>query len=287
MTVNTTRISFLNGEFLPHQNAKVHIEDRGMQFADGVYEVTLMYNNKLIDNDRHIERLFNSLAGLGIKHNYTKEQLTKLSLMLFAQNNLTSGTIYLQITRGVAPRNQNIPIGIIPTIIATVSPLNNNSIVSYKHGISVMTETDIRWQYCNIKSINLIAGSLMKQKADNLGYDDAILLKNDLITECCFSNLFIVDHNGQLVTRNLDNSVLPGITRQRIIELAIDAGIKVVERAFNYNELVQAQEIFSTSTTLLVRPITSIDNIPVGNGKIGETTKKLSSLYHKFLENST
>ncbi|MFT5703503.1 MAG: D-alanine transaminase, partial [Rickettsiales bacterium] len=210
------RISFLNGEFLPHNQCFVHIEDRGFQFADGVYEVILFKNKKLIDIDWHLERLYRSLKELLIKFELDKNSLEKIILELFSKNNLFEGSIYLQITRGKALRQQGLPES-KPTIVATVLSLKN---IDSKAGLKVITHQDIRWSRCDIKSIGLIASSMIRQKAYDEGFDDAILIRDGFITEATFANVFIVDKNGILITRPADNFVLTGITKKRIVKLA-------------------------------------------------------------------
>lgn len=278
-----TRISFLNGQFIDHNQAFVHIEDRGMQFADGIYEVTLFYKNKLIDNDWHLERLFNSLNELNIKLDYTHQQLTDICLELFKRNNLNQGSVYIQITRGVAPRNQLLPQDIKPTVIMTVSSIKPINYAELFNGYSAVTMDDIRWKRCNIKSVGLLASSLCKQKATDLGYQEVIFIRDKHVTECSFSNLFIVDKDDNLVTKPLDNLILPGITRRRVIALAKSNNINVIEREITEDELLNAAEVFATSTTLLIRPLTSINDQLIGEGKCGDITRRLIDSYYNFI----
>lgn len=277
-----TRISFLNDSFIDHSNAYVHIEDRGMQFADGVYEVILFYKNKLIDNEWHLDRLFRSLGEINIKLDLSYEKLSNICLELCKRNNLQDASIYIQITRGATSRNQLIPNGLTPTVIITVSPIKLTTLDELEKGYSAVTLEDIRWQRCDIKSISLLASSLTKQKAIDMGYSEAIFTRNNIVTECSFSNLFIVDNNN-LVTKNLDNQVLAGITRRRIIALAKESGIEVIERPFSSEELIKAKEVFATSTTLLIRPLTKINNTIIGNGNCGQITRRLIDKYQQFL----
>lgn len=277
------RISFLNGNFIDHNEAYIHIEDRGMQFADGVYEVILFYKDKLIDNEWHLDRLFRSLGEIGIKLDLTYTQITDICFELCKRNKLSNASIYIQITRGTTPRNQLIPTSLSPTVIITVSPIKLTSPDELEKGYSATILEDIRWQRCDIKSISLLASSLTKQKAVDMGYSEAIFIRNNIITECSFSNLFIVDKDNHLVTKNLDNQVLAGITRKRIITLAKELGITVIEKPFSSEELLQAKEAFATSTTLLVRPLSKINDTIIGNGKCGQITKRLIDRYQQFL----
>lgn len=279
-----TRISFVNGDFVPHKEAFIHIEDRGFLFADGIYEVILFFKNKIIDFDKHITRLYHSLNGLKINNfKYTEAEIKKIVLQLFKENNLETGSVYLQVTRGTAPRTLNFPENTTPTFIATVSPLTSNLGKEGLKNIKVMTDTDIRWGRCNIKSIALIASSMAKQKAVDLGFDDAVLIRDGYITEGTFSNIFIVDHNNTLITREADNYILSGITRDRLLNLASVNNLKIELRKFTYNELLSAKEAFLTSSTIGILPITSVDKNIIGNGKIGAIALRLSKLYLEFI----
>jgi D-alanine transaminase len=294
------RISFINGNFLPHDQCFVHIEDRGFQFADGVYEVILFKNKKLIDINWHLERLFRSLSELEIRFNHNKDYLEEIILELFAKNNLSDGSVYLQITRGVAPRQPKFPDNYTPTIVATVSPLKNVDQTT----LNVTTHQDIRWQRCDIKSISLLTSSWIRQKATEAGADDSILIRDEwgflqsgagqvsgenketyqkYVTEATFANVFIVDQNDTLITRNADNLVLCGITRNRLIDLAKKNGIAVLEKKFTVEEMFAAKEVFLSSTTLFVRPVSKVDGQKIGDGKVGEISKKLAALYNDFI----
>lgn len=277
------KISFVNGSFLPHSQCFVSIEDRGFQFADGVYEVILFYNHKLIDLDWHLDRLLRSLKELEIKFEKTKEELTEIFLTLFKKNNLDNGSVYLQITRGAAPRNQLFPKNCMPTIVAIVSPLKMPSDQELEVGFAAITHLDIRWSRCDIKSIALLAATIARQKAEIAGAAEAILIRNNYVTEGSFSNIFIVNNQGQLITRQADNSILCGITRNRIIAIAKANKISVIEKKFSKKDLLNAREVFAASSTLIIRPIVKIDGKLIGNGKIGEVTKNLLNYYRKFL----
>lgn len=279
----TSRISFLNGEFLPHEKCFVHIEDRGFQFADGVYEVTLFKNGKLIDGDAHIDRLFRSLHEVKIEHHFTKENLLKMQLELFAQNKMSEGFCYIQITRGSINRVPSCPKGLTPTINATVALGKKLTSEEFERGVSALTHEDIRWKRCDIKTVGLLASTLMNQKAKDSGVDDMIFVRDGNVTESTFANAFIVDEDGTLVTKAPDHHILCGITRNRLIELAEKNGIEVVERNFHVAEMLKAKEVFLTSSTLILRPVTKIDGKTIGTGKAGEIAKKLSALYQEFI----
>ena len=275
-------IIYLNEEFKKYEEALIHIEDRGMEFADGVYEVILFKSNKLNDSKNHIQRLFRSLDALDIKINLTLEEIEEIIIKLFAKNNQKDGSVYLQITRGFSKRTQIIEKNIKPTIFAKINSLIGN-ISKIPNPISVITTEDIRWKRCDIKSIALIAGSMAKQKALDLGCNDAIFIKDSMVMEASFANIFMVDHNDNLITRFTDNAILAGITRKRIINLAKENKITVIEKAFSYSELLNAKEVFVTSSTLLVRPVNKIDEKIIFDGEVGVITKKLHELYQEFI----
>lgn len=280
----TSRISFLNGQFIEHDKAFVHIEDRGFQFADGVYEVILFQQGKPIDGVPHMQRLFRSLGEVKIKHNFSQEKLMQIAQELLAKNNLSDASLYLQITRGAANRVPYFPIASIePTIVMTVSPAKKLSVEEFEAGLSLMTHEDIRWQRCDIKTVGLLASTLINQKAKDSGFNDAVFVRNGVVTEGTFSNLFLIDAAGSLVTKDVDNFILCGITRNRILDLAQKNGIKVVEKSFGVDELMQAREVFLSSSTLMIRPVTKIDGKPVGEGVVGNITRQISELYKEFL----
>lgn len=254
------KISYLNGEFLPHQKCLVHIEDRGFQFADGAYEVTLFENGFLIDGEAHIERMMRSLNELKIEHNFSKNFLLQMQHDLFKHNQMQSGFCYLQITRGTANRQPNCPKGLSPTISATVSEKKTISKEEFDRGFCVMTTKDIRWQRCDIKTVGLLASTLTNQNAKDLGFDDAIFVRDSVVTEATYANVFIVDENDQLITHPASNHILCGITRNRLIAIAKANKISVIEKEFSVKELYEAKEIFLTSSTLLIRPINKVDD---------------------------
>ncbi len=273
---------FLNDKFLPYEQAFVHIEDRGFQLGDGIYEVILFVNNKLIDFNDHIERLFRSAKEISLKIDKTIQDFKDISLELFQKNNLNSGSIYIQVTRGKNPRNQNFPKNYTTTINAVVSPLKEVNQESLINGSKAITHDDIRWGRCDIKSICLLAGTMIKNKATNQNAAEAILIKDGFITEGSFSNVFIVNNKNQIITREASNQILKGITRTRIISLAKQNNFEVIESRFNKKELLNAKEVFVTSSTLKIRPINQIDDKIIGNGKTGVISKKLIELYDSY-----
>lgn len=278
-----SRISYLNGQFIPHDQAFIHIEDRGFQFADGVYEVTLFKNGKFIDGDAHLERLFRSLREIKIEHNFSKTELIKLQLELFARNKMEEGTCYLNITRGQTNRIPHCPKNLTPTISATVSSQKKVSDEEFEQGFTAMTHEDIRWLRCDIKTVSLLASTLMNQKAKDAGFNDVIFVRDGVVTEASFANAFIVDASGTLITKDADNLILCGVTRNRLIELAKKNGIKIEERKFGLDELMKASEVFLTSSSLILRPVVKVNEKIIGDGKAGKVARILSDSYKKFM----
>jgi len=273
-----SRISYLNGEFLPHEKCFVHTEDRGFQFADGAYEVTLFENGNLVDGDLHLQRLMRSLRELNIEHNFTIEELSKIQLDLFAKNNYSgSAYCYLQITRGFANRTPSCPKGLKNTIVATVSPKKIISNEEFFRGYKVMTHDDIRWHRCDIKTVNLLASTLVNQKAKDAGFDDAIFVREGIITEATYANVFIVDDKKNLITHPANKHILQGITRNRLIKIAQEKNINVIEKKFGIDEMMRACEVFLTSSTLIIRPVFQINGQEIIN-KNSSSAPKLAKI---------
>jgi D-alanine transaminase len=278
-----SRISYLNNQFLPHENCLIHIEDRGFQFADGVYEVTLFENGKLIDGEAHMERFFRSLREVKIEHNFSAEELKKIQLELFARNKMTNGTCYMQITRGQTNRIPYCPKNLTPTICATVSPRKKVSEEEFARGFSLMTHEDIRWKRCDIKTVGLLASALINQKAKDHGFDDAIFLRDGIVTEATYANAFIVDENDVIITKAPDNLILCGITRNRLLKIAAEKNIKIAERNFSLEEMMRAKEVFLTSSSLILRPISKIDGKLIAGGKNRKIARILNDAYGEFV----
>lgn len=280
-----SRISYLNGKFLPHDDCLVHIEDRAFQFGDGVYEVILLKDNKFVDFDGHFNRLNRSLSEIKIDFSISAEELKTIVLDLFKQNNLENGSCYIQISRGKTKRVQWFPTDTNATFNITVSPLKVVTNEDFESGISVMTHEDLRWLRCDIKSLNLLPAAMLNQKSKDLGFNDVVMVRDGFITEGSFSNAFIIDGNDTLITRPADNFILCGITRNRIIDLAKGMGIKVEERKFSIKELESAKEAFLSSSTLMVRPITKVNETILSNSRVGEITQKIYDKYQEFISN--
>jgi D-alanine transaminase len=275
------RIAYVNGAYLPLADAAVHIEDRGYQFADGIYEVALFVGGRFWDLDGHLARWRRSLSELKIAEPMSERALRLVAARLVAMNRHRDCYIYMQATRGVAPRNHAFPIeGTRPSLVMTVKPLNLAKLngVAAK-GIAVVTAPDIRWGRVDIKSTALLPNVLAKEAAKQKGATEAWLVKGKIVTEGSSSNAWIVDEKGVLVTHPLANEILGGITRQTVIACAEALQMKVVERPFTIDEALKAREAFITSATNLVTPVISIDGRAIGAGAPGPTAVRLRQAY--------
>lgn len=275
-----TRIAYVNGRYMPHRKATVHIEDRGYQFGDGVYEVLPIQNGVLIDADLHFSRLARSLHELSIVTRMPERSLRAIVANVIRENRVQNGIVYVQITRGVARRDHAFPKLAKPSVVVTArhGPSMPEDVESW--AATAVTVPDIRWGRCDIKSINLLPNVLAKQAAREAGAYEAILIGlGDIVMEGSASNVWIVNTDGVLQTRPLDNHILPGCTRAALTELLAERDIVVSERAFSRNALTGAREVFLTGATALVKPITAIDGNPVADGAVGTVTRRLFDLF--------
>jgi len=278
------RIAYVNGRYLPHRDAAVHIEDRGYQFADGVYEVVPVFHSRLIDEDPHLDRLERSLSELRIPMPMSRKALKMISAEVMRLNALTYGFLYMQVTRGVAPRDHKFPKNPTPALVMTVRQMKPHSAEQLAKGVKVVTTPDIRWERRDIKSVSLLPNCLAKQQAAEAGAAEAWMVETDgTVTEGSSTNAWIVTKEGRLVTRKADHSILNGITRISLIAAAEAAGVPFEERPFTVEEAYDAREAFITSSTNLVMPVTQIDDRPVGNGHPGMLTMNLRRLYLDYV----
>ena len=276
-------IVLMNGEYIPREEAKVDIEDRGYQFGDGIYEVIRVYNSKMFTAKEHLERLLSSSAKINIPISYSLEELTNLLDQLIQKNNLDTGYIYMQFTRGTSSRNHAFPKGqITPTFIAYTKEFAR-PVEQMSNGVQAITVEDIRWSRCDIKSLNLLGNVLAKQKAVEADCYESIQYRDLDVTEGSSSNIWIVN-NGKIQTHEANQYILNGITRQKVIEVVKENNMELIEKAFSIEELIDADEVFLTSTTSEVTPITAINNVPVKEGKVGEVTKKLQVLFQEAIK---
>ena len=281
-------IAYINGRYLPQSEATVHIEDRGYNFADGIYEVIAVHNGKLVDEEPHIVRLRRSLNELKIKWPVTENALRFLMREVIRRNYFKEGMIYLQITRGVAPRDHAFPNDTQSSLMMITRRSKPFDAKAIAKGVRVITIPDIRWKRNDIKSISLLGNILGKQQAREAGaYEAWMFDENGDVTEGTSSNAWIVSKEGDLVTRQLSNAILSGITRLTVLKLAEETGIKFVERAFSIDEAKQANEAFLTSTTSFVKPIVQIDDHKIANGKAGPLCGALLDRYGSYMDEDT
>jgi D-alanine transaminase len=283
-----SRIAYVNGRYVPHGEAAVHIEDRGYQFADGVYEVTAVVNGKLLDNEGHMVRLERSLGELQIDMPMSRAALGVVLNETVRRNGVRFGMVYLQITRGVAKRNHPFPKNVRPALVVTSKRAPLLLDPDAVPGGRAVTMPDIRWGRCDIKTVSLLPNVLAKQKALDAGAYEAWMFDPDgFVTEGTSTNAWILDREGRLITRPLSNNILGGITRQTMLRLARENGIEVIERAFTVEEAKEAREAFVTSTTNFLKPMTQIDDAVIGNGEPGETSRRMLGLYAAYCHEAT
>jgi D-alanine transaminase len=272
---------YLNGEFLPADKAQVSVYDRGYLLGDGVYEVIPVYAGKAFLLERHLQRLQNSLDGVRIENPHSEEQWTQTINDLIAKNNGGDQSLYLQVTRGVAPRDHIFPVGVAPSVFMMSNPLHPVAESWKIEGIKAITTADIRWMRCDIKAITLLANSLMKQQAQDAGAQEALLIRDNYLTEGSASNAYAVI-DGVIFTAPKDEKVLPGITRDLIIELAAQTDMPLHERAVSESALRNADEIWISSSTKEVVPVTLLDGEIVGSGKPGPIWQQMHALFQQY-----
>jgi D-alanine transaminase len=275
-----SRVAYVDGVYRPHREAAVHIEDRGYQFSDGVYEVVAVRGGKLIDEQLHLVRLRRSLAELRIEGALGDAPLKVVLREVIRRNGVVNGIVYLQITRGVAPRDHGFPKAARPVLTVTARSSRPANPRVAEEGIGVVTIPDIRWQRCDIKTISLIGNVLGKQQAREAGAYEAWMVDGGgRVTEGTSTNAWIVIGDNLVVTRPAENAILNGVTRQALIAIIRREGYEFTERAFTVAEAKTAREAFLTSTTSDVTPVVAIDGQPVANGVPGLLTQKLRADY--------
>lgn len=276
--------AYLNGTFLPLDQAQVSVMDRGFLFGDGIYEVIPVYNGKLFRLAQHLRRLQNSLDGVRIGNPLSDTEWTEVLTELVARNADSKQAVYLQVTRGAAARRDHaFPADTRPTVFAMSTPAPAVSSIASEAGIKAITLPDIRWQKCDIKAITLLPNVLLRQQAIDAETAEAILIRNGYATEGAASNLFIV-HNGVLVTPPKGPSLLPGITRDLVLELAAANGIPFREAGITEQTLGQAEEIWVTSSTREISPVTHLNDSIVANGQPGPLWQRMIRLYQNYTE---
>ncbi len=279
------RYAYVNGRFYLHSRAQVHIEDRGFQFSDGVYEVIPVLNKKMIDSGSHLDRLERSLREIQISMPTTRRVLDLICNEMIWRNQLYNGLLYMQITRGVASRNHAFPNPAVPPcLVMTTKMIDFSSRKDFENGIKVITLPDQRWARRDIKTISLLANCLAKEQAVSQGAFEAWQFDSEgFITEGTSSNAWIITKNNQIMTRANDHDILNGITRLAIIKLAQSNGLQVVIKKFTIEEAYQAQEAFISSATAFVKPVVQIDQTKIGAKGVGSFCKKLLALYEDYI----
>ncbi len=284
------RIVYVNGRYRPYAEAAVHVEDRGFQFADAVYEVVEVRDGSVIDETRHLDRLERSLGELRIASPMSRAALRHVIRQVAQRNLVRHGTVYLQISRGQAPRDFVIPSPPLrPTIVCLAQRGSLQRLdAAAERGIAVRSSPDIRWGRCDIKTVMLLPACLAKSDAQAHGAKEAWLVDRDgFVTEGAASNAWIVTAKGEVVTRPISPAILAGVTRKTTLDAVGREGLKLVERAFTIAEAKMALEAFITSASNTVMPVVEIDGVQVGDGQPGPLSRRLRSIFHQIAERAT
>ena len=282
-----SRIAYVNGRYVPHARAAVHIEDRGYQFADGVYEVCEVKNGFIIDMSRHLDRLDRSLGELSIHWPVHRSALRHILAEVVKRNRIRSGLVYLQVTRGVAKRDHPFPSAETrPALVVTASRIDpKGSAAMAETGIGVITVPENRWDRVDIKTVGLLPNVLARQQAKDAGAQEAWFVDDaGTVLEGSATNAWIVTRDGVIVTRSAEHGILRGITRTTLFDVAAKLGSTIEERGFTVAEALEAREAFVTSATKTVMPVVSIDGEPIGNGHPGSTAAALREAFFDVAE---
>lgn len=269
---------FLNGEFIDKDSAKISIFDRGFIFGDGIYEVVPVINSIIVEKDGFWDRFQRSLNEISLNLPYTNDEFESILNNLIEINSLKEGGLYIQITRGVAPRDFSFIKGVKPTIMAFAF---SDSVLEHpaaKSGITIISTPDIRWKRRDIKSISLLGQCYAKNQATIAGADECFMVEDGYVTEAGSSSAFIIKERT-LITKPLSNEILPGIRRNRLLNLAKQIGLQIQERKFSMDEVYNADECFISAATIILLPVIKADGKAINSGKIGEYTTKLRELY--------
>lgn len=283
------RIAYVNGRYTPHAEAAVHIEDRGYQLADAIYEVWAVFGGKLADAEGHFARLSRSLGELRIAEPMSRAALTVVLREVLRRNRIRDGLIYLQISRGVAPRDHAFPTTPVPPAVVVTAKSVDYAAAEAKaaKGVAVITTPENRWGRCDIKTVGLLPNALAKQAAKERGAAEAWFVDEmGLVTEGASSNAWIIDRDGVLRTRDTNANILRGVTRLTLLDVIREAGLTVSEKPFTPAEAVEAREAFITGAGSLVLPVVQVDGKPVGEGAPGPVAKRLRALYIERAKNT-
>jgi D-alanine transaminase len=282
-----SRIIYCNGRYVPYGEAMIHAEDRGFQFGDAIYEVCEVMNGRLVDETRHMDRLERSLNELQMPQPMSRAAWSRVLRETIRRNRLDYGSIYLQVSRGAAPRDFLFPARGTPNSVVVIARGGDKAASDERaaKGIAVKTVPDNRWERCDIKTVMLLPASLAKEAAKAEGAKEAWFVDTTgYITEGASSNAWIVDKDGTLVTRPITNEILRGVTRTTLIDVLASEGVRLEERAFTIAEAQKAREAFITSAGNIVMPVTSVDGVSIGNGAPGLLSVKLRAAFHKIAE---
>lgn len=274
-----SRTVYVNRRYMPEEQATVSIFDRGFLFADAVYEVTSVVGGKMLDFTAHAKRLERSLGELDMAAPCTMDELEQIHRQLIERNELDEGLVYLQVTRGAADRDFAYPVGATPTLVLFTQAKSIIDSPTAQTGIKVISIPDIRWGRRDIKTVQLLAPSMGKMAAKAAGADDAWLVEDGFVTEGTSNNAYIVTADGTIVTRDLSNDILHGITRAAVLRFAAEAQMAIEERPFTIDEALNAKEAFFTSASAFVCPVVQMDGQAIGDGKVGPVAKRLREIY--------
>lgn len=280
-----SRIVYVNGDYVPEEEAKISVFDRGFLFADGVYEVTSVLGGKLIDFDGHAKRLWRSLGELEMDAPCSPEELLDIHRELVSRNAVDEGLIYLQVTRGAADRDFVFPEGATPSLVLFTQAKNLIDNPGAAKGAKIISIEDIRWGRRDIKTVQLLYPSMGKMMAKKAGCDDAWLVEGGKVTEGTSNNAYIVK-GGKIITRELSTDILHGITRAAVLRFAREAQMEVEERAFTMDEAKQADEAFTTSASAFVMPVVELDGVTLGDGTPGAVARRLREIYIEEMQKS-
>jgi D-alanine transaminase len=282
-----SRIAYVNGRYLPQPEAAVNIEDRGYQFGDGIYEVVHLHDGRFIDEELHLDRLERSLREIRLPMPMSRAALRLVLREVARRNRVTEGLLYMQVTRGVARRDHAFPAEPVPpALVVTIRRIPPYPTDVDRWGAAAITQPDLRWARCDIKTVNLLPNCLARQAAREQGAIEAVLYEPDtgMVTEGAATSFWIVDEHGSIRVRHLDHAILPGCTRAALIEELKQAGIPFELRAFSLEEMRRAREAFITSATSFVKPIVRIDGQPVGDGKVGPVVRRLFEIFARHVK---
>lgn len=282
-----SRIAYVNGAYVPHSKAMVHVEDRGYQFADGVYEVCEIRHGMIVDLTRHLDRLDRSLRELRIDWPMSRRALVHVIRQVLRKNHVRNGMFYLQATRGVAKRDHVFPAaGTKPSLVITAKS-TNPAVIAAKNtnGIKVITVPENRWDRVDIKTVGLLPNTLARQAAKEQGAQEAIFIDHDgTVKEGAATNVWMVDEDGALLTRPAEHGILRGITRTTLMDIAKQVGLTIREEAFSVEKMKSAREVFITAATSICFPVVAIDGQPVANGHPGSVSQKIRESFFDIAE---